>query len=69
LVAEFNEKLKVILQKQIIQNDIIESINSVMLTEMKACIQATAFIAVLLDETSGVTDCSHFQRGAQICSQ
>ena len=64
LLAEFDDKLRAHLAtatvftglSPIIQNDLIQSVHGVMLAEIKSQIKEATFVAILLDETSDVTN-------------
>lgn len=66
LLSEFDEKLNQHLNtasvftglSPLIQNDLIQSVNNVMVTEIKYQIQTSRFVAILVDETSDVTNFS-----------
>ena len=66
LLAEFDEKLNQHFKSAVvfkglspsIQNDLIESVNNVMMAEIKSQIQSSRYVAILLDETSDVSNFS-----------
>jgi hypothetical protein len=66
LLAEFDAQLNQHLKtatvftglSSLIQNDLIQSVNNVMISEVKSQIQSATFVAILVDETSDVTNFS-----------